>query len=351
MNKRILTFLFVIIFTLGLIHTASAITVTVTAIPNDDIDDSAAVQLAFNKAIAGGGGTVVFPSGVYDIRKTVGVAPDGYYPVNLMIKGDGGTVVRISVGGDKNALSFGNLNQLRFENMIFVGLNVPIGHPQFIDAGNVIVAHFVSSIHFSHTSFFGLAVPSPGAIVYTTSNFTADNCLFEGLNAAYPDGAIVSLDCCTSQMQNSRISSSIFLDYAHFNGQYLSKTPALTGNWIRVRHTFSPASVITQNLTIEDTFFDEGATTTIDAQNLFALNLRGIKVNINSLSVGTGIKADNVKRLRIEDSTFGYTSSERPLAILTNSTAEMIGITRRENAQCPEVDKQSVVNWRLSDCQ
>ncbi len=350
MNTRILTFLFVIIFALGMFQTASAITVVVTAIPNDDVDDSAAVQLAFNKAIAGGGGTVVFPPGVLDIKNPVVAVPDGYSPVNITVKGDGGAVVRISVGSEKNALSFGNLNQLQFENMIFVGRNVPIGHPQFIDAGNVIVAHFVSSINFSHTSFFGLAVPSPGAIIYTTSNFTADNCLFEGLNAAYPDGAVVSLDCCTSQMQNSRISSSIFLDYAHFNGQYLSKTPALTGSWVMARQTLSPALMSTQNLTIVDTFFDEGAVTTIDVQNLFALNLRGLKVNLNSISIGTGVKADNVNRLRIEDSIFGYASSYRPLAILVNSNAEMIGVTRRENAQCPEVDPLSVVSYRLSDC-
>jgi hypothetical protein len=350
MNTRILTFFFAMIFALGMAQAALAITVTVTAIPNDDIDDSAAVQQAFNKAIVGGGGTVVFPPGIWDIKNGVGACPAGSNPVNLTIKGDGGSVVRISVGSEQNALSFGNLNQLQFENLIFVGKNVPIGHPEFIDAGNVIVAHYVSSVNFSHTSFFGLAVPSPGAIIYTTSNFTADNCLFEGLNAAYPDGAVVSLDCCTSQMQNSRISSSIFLDYAHFNGQYLSKTPALTGSWVRARQTLSPASMSTQNLTIVDTFFDEGAVTTIDVQNLFALNLRGLKVNLNGISIGTGVKADNINRLRIEDSIFGYASSYRPLAILVNSNAEMIGVTRRENAQCPEVDELSVVSYRLSDC-
>src|ERR1044072_7940547 len=149
---------------------------------NDGRDDSAIVQQAITEALAGGGGTGIFPSGVTGINTGVAVAPEYYKPVNLILKGDGGSVIRISVGSKGTAFGFGNLNQLKITNLVFTGKNVPIGNPQFIDARYVFFIGYVAVTNIQETSFFGIAVPSGGSIIQAATNLTVDNCQFEGLN-------------------------------------------------------------------------------------------------------------------------------------------------------------------------
>lgn len=352
--KKALVSCSLLVFVLLTTQTVFGITIDLSArkmTVNDGRDDSAIVQKAITDVLAGGGGTVIFPSGVTDINTGIAVAPEYYKPVNLILQGDGGAVIRISVGSKGTAFGFGNLNQLKITNLVFTGKNVPIGNPEFIDARYVFFIGYVAVTTIQETSFFGIAVPSGGSIIQAATNLTVDNCQFEGLNAAYPDGAVIGLDCCTSHGQNATISHSTFVDYGFFGDQYYSKTPAFTANWIKAKQVYYMGSTINQRLTIEDTFFDEGAAVAINAQNIGAVILRGLRININGTAYGTGLKLDNITRARIEDTVFGYAASPRPLGILSKSNVQMIGVTRTQGVQCPTMDAQTTINWTLSDCE
>jgi Right handed beta helix region len=77
-----------------LVTTRSALTVSVTAIPNDNLDDRAAFQSAIDTVYAAGGGVVFIPAGVYDLNQnldsmTVLVKP------NVTLRGAGKDLVTI----------------------------------------------------------------------------------------------------------------------------------------------------------------------------------------------------------------------------------------------------------------
>ena len=319
-------------------------------ITNDDKDDSVPVQKAFNDLLAAGGGTIEFPSGVTDIKNVIRVFPNGFKPVNVIIKGDGGSIIRIALDPEATAFDFGNLNRLQVENLVFTGKPGTAEDPDFIDAKFIILAGYINLIKLTNTSFFGIAVPSGGAIVHAASNLTIDNCQFEGNSAGYPDGAAVNLDCCSSPGQNANIRNTTFIDYANFNGQHFSKTGAMAGQWVRVKQVFWEGDTSSQRLTIEDSFFDEGAAVAVNVENIASVHLKGIRVNVNSTPYGTALKADNVRRIRIEDSDFGLSALPRPFAILADSSAEMIGVSRSHDVQCPQADGETTITWRLSDC-
>jgi hypothetical protein len=317
---------------------------------DDGLDDSAAIQAAFNDVLAAGGGTVIFPSGILDLNQQVSLVPEAINAMNLTLKGDGGSILRVSVGPKSSGLYFGNLNHLNIDNMIFIGQNVPIGNAKFIDAGIGIFAGFVAQTRITRTAFYGLAVPSGGAIIHASTGLMIESCQFGGVNAGFPEGAAVKIDCCSSNNQNASITGSTFLDYAYLKNEYLSKTPAFTGYWVRTKQTYYGGSTAGLRLSIDDTFFDEGAAVSVGAENIAALILKGLKVNISSSSPGTSIRATNVKRIRVEDSNFGYTQQPRPFAIITGSSAEMVGVQLRDNVQCPTVQSDTVITWQTSDC-
>jgi hypothetical protein len=319
-------------------------------ITNDRLDDSVQVQRAVNDLLASGGGTIEFPSGITDIKTQVKIVPDTYKPVNIIFKGDGGSVIRISVGQDGFAFYFGSLNQLRIENLVFTGMNVPASDPRFFDAKYVLFAGWVSLVKIVDSSFFGFAVPNEGAVVLASSNLTIDNCQFDGNYAQAPKGAVVNIDCCTLPGQNANIRNTTFLDYSHYNGQWFSKTMGQSGSWVRADQSIWSGDTEAQKLTIEDSFFDEGAEVAVYAKGIGSLHITGTKFNVSSSLNGAGFQADNVKRVRIEDSHFGWATDPRPIAILNDSTAEMIGLTRSQAVQCPASDPESAITWRLSDC-
>ncbi len=258
--------------------------------------------------------------------------------------------MRVSVGQGTTAFYFGNNNQLQIDNMIFTGKNVPVDDPAFIDAQYVIFAGWVSLVKITNSSFFGIAVPNDGAIVNVASNLTIENCQFDGNNAGYPNGAVINFDCCALVGLNANIRNTTFNDYTHFNGQWYSKTFAFTGNWVRVKQVHWSGGTENQRLSIEDSFFDEGAAVAISAENIGSISVRGTRFNINGSDAGTGLRASNVTRVRIEDSYFGYSNLIRPLAILSDSSVEMIGVTRGNQVQCPQADAETTISWRLSDC-
>jgi len=320
-------------------------------ITDDDKDDSIAVQKAVNDLLAAGGGTLEFPGGVIDIRKRIDIIPTTYKPVNINFKGDGGSVIKVSVGANEIAFYCGNLNRLQIDDMVFRGMNVPPEDPRFYDAKFVIFAGWVSIVSLTNSSFLGLGVSNGGAVIEASSNLVVDKCQFDGNTAEYPDGAVINLDCCSLSGKNASISNTTFTDFTHFNGEYMSKTTILGGSWFKAKRIHYAGDPRLQRVTIEDCFFDEGAAWAINTEDIGGLNIRGTNFNVSSVTGGTAVKAVNVTRVRIEDSHFGLSTQPQPFAILSQSSGEMIGITRSAEVQCLRTDNNEAVSWRLSDCE
>ncbi|CAF3635668.1 unnamed protein product [Rotaria sp. Silwood1] len=88
-------------YILGAIFSVS----TYSAFPNDNIDDTSAIQAAINKAIeAGPNNVVVFQSGTYNFKSTIGI----YSAIKLTIIGQG--VQQTLLLGNKLAAMFQPLN-------------------------------------------------------------------------------------------------------------------------------------------------------------------------------------------------------------------------------------------------
>ena len=106
------------------------------AIPNDGIDDTAAIQAAISAAYATRPQTVYFPDGVYNVSDRI-TAGDSYKRITLQGQSSARAIIRLqnaapgytTAGTQKDVISFyngANLNAVAFRNHI-VGLTVDVG--------------------------------------------------------------------------------------------------------------------------------------------------------------------------------------------------------------------------------
>lgn len=278
------------------------------AVVDDDLDDSGALQRAIDAVFEKGGGKVLFPSGRININNAITAVP-AFVSGDLKFQGTRGSVVEVSVGADKIAFSFGRLNMLRIEDMIFVGKNVTIDSPDFYDAKYVFHSTSVDQTTITKCQFFGLAVPDNAAVIYFgNTDARISDTQIDGSLALYPGGSVVLAE-------NSRgltVTRTTFIDYANLHGTFLTKSTALAGTWIKVIGNVSGNANGTRRILIEDSRFDEGAATAIDIRDTPFVDIMGVNVNVNNTSVGRAVFLKNVDHARIEQSWFGYATSVRP---------------------------------------
>jgi hypothetical protein len=278
------------------------------AVVDDGIDDSSAVQAAINAVLEKGGGKILFPGGTLNINKPISIQPN-YSGGQMILKGNRGSVLEVSVGQENTAIYAGNLNMLLFEDLAIVGKKVPMGAVDFFDAKYVIYSNYVGQTTITRCQLLGLAVPNKSAIVYLgiTDAHVSDS-QFDGNLAMYETGAVILAE----NTMGLTVSRSSFIDYSNFKGEYLSKTPGFVGAWIMVKGGAPMNALGQRRILIEDSRFDEGAATIIWAENVAWVNVVGISANINGTGVGRGIYLKNVDYANIRQSWFGYTNAARP---------------------------------------
>lgn len=288
------------------------------AIPNDGLDDSAAIQSAIDDVVAEGGGTIIFPSGKLNVTNILRFVPTGYIGGEVKLQGNRGSIVEVSTGASGIAFYAGNLNIFTIEDLIVVGKNVPEGNPQFYDAKYVVFTTFVQHTNIIRSQFYGLGVPSNGAVLYfgNTDARVIDS-QFDGSLGQYPEGAVIMAE----DTRGLTVKRSSFIDYANFYEGYLSKTTAFTGSWIKVKGGLPLGANGMRRVVVEDCRFDEGAATAVSIENVPWAYLTGNSVNVNSASPGKGIYLKDVEHAKIEQSWFGYTAQARPALDLTNVKA------------------------------
>lgn len=285
------------------------------AVPDDGQDDSAAIQAAVNEVVEKGGGTVILPGGRLNLNDIVRIVPSEYFGGEIRIKGTRGAYIEVSTGVGGYGIYAGNLNVLSFEDVIFVGKNVPEGHADFYDARYVVFSTFIQQTNIIRCQFFGLATPGNGAVVYfgNTDGKIVDS-QFDGSLGQYPDGAVVLAE-------NSRgltVSRTTFIDYANYIGGYLSKSTAFVGSWISVKGGLPLGGNGMRRVVIEDSRFDEAAAAAISITDVNWVSLTGNSVNVNSTSAAKGFYMKNVDHAKVEQSWLGYTTAIRPALDIEN---------------------------------
>jgi len=288
------------------------------AIPNDGLDDTPAIQSAIDQVLGEGGGTIVFPSGKLEVRNTLRFVPTAYIGGEVKLQGNRGSMLEISTGPGGIAFYSGNLNIFTIEDLIVVGKQVPANHPQFYDARYVVYTNYVQQTNIIRSQFYGLAVPSGGAIVYfgNTDGKILDS-QFDGSLGQYPNGAVILAE----NAKGITVSRTTFLDYANMHGEFFSKSPSFTGSWILVKGGLSLNANGMRRVVIEDSRFDEAAATAISIENVPWVYLSGNSVNVNAAIVGKGVFLKDIEHAKIEQSWFGYTTETRPALDLVNVKA------------------------------
>jgi hypothetical protein len=282
------------------------------AIPNDGMSDTNAVQAAVDHVLENGGGSVIFGPGIYVVDGRMNIVPDkvGY---DVTFEGTGSSVVEVAAGDGIIVFYAGNLNQLNFRDLTFVGRNVPSDHPDFIDAGYLIYANYVLSMNVIRSNFFGVgvrdSVTGKGALIFAGATDAAiKDSNFNGSYAPYPHGSLIEVQ----NFGGLILSNCRFLDYANYQGELYVKTSAFVGAWIRAMNTAEFDFSQQKRVAIEDSFFDEGAAVGIDAVRIPNLMVSGVRISVSGTSPGRGIRLNQVGYAEVKQSVFGLATSPRP---------------------------------------
>jgi len=319
---------------LALAGPAGAKTVSITqfgAIANDAKDDSAALQAAFD-AIKASGGTILVADGRYILQHQVNFSVAGAASVSVALRGEPGSSLEVQLQNqNESAIGVGNLNALTIEDMTFLGKEGDQNN-----GGWILSQNYVQHCRIVNSQFLGLQMT--GGIVDTQkAAVLIESCLFDG--NAMGNAAIWAHDFRALTVRNSQ-----FIDYANYQGRYLSKTPANTGSWIKVENGLAFNAVGQRRVVIEDTSFDEGAIRTAVFSNVAFVFIRGTATNLNSTTPGAGFVFDNVGLASVEQASFGYTKARRPAIRALNKSRVLVnGIGLSEGVKHFERDQASVI--------
>lgn len=319
MHINKITFLIIFLFTISISTFAiESRPENFGAIPNDGIDDTAAIQAAIDEVLLQGGGTIVFPSGKLEVKGLLRLFPTDYFGADIKLIGSRGSIIEVSAGSDAIAFYAGNLNNFTFEDLVVTGKNVPYNDSSFFDAKYVVYSSSVQHTNIIRCQFYGLAVPSGGAIVYLrNTDAKIHDSQFDGNVGQYPYGSVVYAESATGLT----VSRTTFLDYANLRGEYFSKSPAYTGAWIKVKGNIPSNALGTRRVLIEDSRFDEGAAIALHIEDVPWLVISGINVNVSGTTPGKGAYVKDVDYVKVEQSWFGYTPNTRPALDLLNVKA------------------------------
>lgn len=275
------------------------------AVADDGQDDAPALQAALNQLAAIGGGRLIFPPGQTDILTPV--AKD-YLNQASSITLTGlvsGSRVRIAVGANQIGIKLTNVESVLIEKLVFHGsLAYVTQDPLFFDAYYAIQTGSCLRVTIRDCDFYGLAT-SEFVMASFSGDLHVEDSAFRGCHG---QAVLASYDW--SGLTVRRVD---FTDYGVLNGVYHSKSPAFPGAWI---YTAAPKPLNNANgerrVVIEDVRLDEGAANGVLIDGASFVSVKGVTCNVNGTDNGAGIWLNNVRRAKIEQSFFGYTTQDRP---------------------------------------
>ena len=307
------------------------------AIPDDNIDDSNSIQEAVYKLQTQGGGTLVFPEGVWDVRREIDFSTSNNY-ISYKLLGDKGSEIVVSAGPEATVFYFGNQNQVIVENLIITGKKAPAS--DMIDCKYLFYFDNVSQRFLRGMEIYG--VFATGALVYTGTGTTViENSIFGG-NGTH-NASVVAFNSSLSVINTN------FIDYANYKDEHFSKTYVNGGAWIKTDSNSVVEDAYGQRVVrITDSRFDEGARIAIQIANAAHVAISGINVNVSGMDDARGIELSNVENAEINFSWFGLTTVARPAIVALNrTTLEITALKFGAAVYFADIDSTSAVSAKF----
>jgi hypothetical protein len=277
-----------------------------SCLPDDTADDSPCVVEAVGDLIDGG--TVRFPKGVWHVDTMIDLTQSNNY-ISLEFLGDTGAVIQLGATDSTTLFYAGNLNQLSFKGLIFLGI------PDVTyDAEYLIYTVYTQQTLIEGNQFFGIRVKEH--LIYAgNSDVVIRGNQFEG-------NASKSLIYGANNLRSMTVENNTFLDYANYKNQFLTKTFSGNEAWIEINRTLDTGNnASSPYVTIRNNRFDEGAYYAVKAYNLNFLDVTNAMVNVGGAG---GIYLSNVNRARITSSAFGYNPNAVPAVTALNATTAIL---------------------------
>lgn len=306
------------------------------ATPNDGLNDSAGFQSAVDHLKTAGGGTIIVDDGVWNLNAMVNFVNSDN--LSFKIVSDGGSVIKLGLGGNGYAFYAGNVNHFILENLTFTG----DGSVSNFDCEYLLFIAYAQKMIVRDSRFFGIRA-SQSLLYFGNIDALVENSQFEG-NAVTQAQIFGAHD-----IQSLTVRNTNFRDYANFLG-YISKTPNNTGNFISVKSQPSPhTNYVSATVTLEQLRLDEGAPIAVRIQNVPNVAIDRLSVNVSGIDNAAAVLLDNVKYASIDNSTFGYTNNERPaLKLVNSSTVEVSRLRFGGGVYFADIQQGSSAT--ISDC-
>jgi len=277
------------------------------ATPNDGNNDTTGFQNALDAVRTNGGGTVIVPEGTWELRSQLDMIGSNNF-VSYLILGEKGAILRID--GGQNDLIFygGNINQIEFRDLIFVG-----NTSDTYDASYLGYFAYTLQLKVTGCQFYGVRAKNN---LFRTENVDAvyENNQFGGSCA--DDSTLYA----NSAVEGLTAIENIFYDYGNFKATYYSKVCG--GAFIKVDGASSSAvNAQAPRVIVDRSRFDEGVPIAVNITNVPDVTIENSGFNVSGVTGGTGIKLNNVDFGLIQGCSFGYTSNSRAALTLVSGTS------------------------------
>lgn len=298
MKKIFYTFIFIFIFSF------SALAVNLTdfgAIPNDRIDDSPALQSAFNYVCNRGGGEIVFPDGITLLKSETG--GNCHFASHLIFRSKSGeSVIELETLPTYQAFAVGNLGSFVAKDLLFIGFTdrTDARHVFFITA---------QTAKFDNLIFANLHVERSVVKTHFSTNAVFENCQFAGIGG----GAAIEADTSPRLV----VRNSIFIDYFNYKNVYYGKSWWGVNAWIKSTNSIGHARAVPSVL-VEGNVFDEAAYNALYVSDTESVIFTGNQTNVNNQTDAFGVKVIRAKAVKINDNRFGYVNTPKGAAHLVD---------------------------------
>lgn len=212
-------------------------------------NDLPAFKLAFDAAVAAGGGTVYVPQGNTVFSGDPGAFTGASTYPNITILGANGSNVTLS---SAPYLWFGNLGVLRFENLTFIGGATATMQ----SADRIFQLGYCQQAVMNNCRFYGLGstgADALGAVVlFYNSPGVMTNCYFVGCSAP-SSGVVTSNGGVGFAMQGCR-----FIDIGEYRGiSYSTAQKTACYSWLRLSGLDNITGANYKSASIDNCLFDE----------------------------------------------------------------------------------------------
>lgn len=333
---------------LALSVSAKTVNLSDYATPDDGQDDSPGFQAAVDDLKSSGGGTIVVNGGEWQLKTTINFTNSNN--LSFKIVGDGGSVIKLLLGGGPNGHVFyaGNINHFVLENLTVTG----DGSASNVDCEFLLLIAYAQKVIVRDSRFFGIRA-GKSLMHFGNVDALVENSQFDG-NAVTKGQIYGGPDLMSLTVRNTGIR-----DYANFFG-YISKTPFNTGSALMAEYQAGPPlkNYASGRVRLEEVRIDEGSPIAVTLRNIPNVEIDGLSVNVSGVDGAAGVLFDNVAYANIKNASFGHTTNARPaLRLINKSTVQVTRLSfgggvyfadvgRKSFAlinNCPECDTDSDV--------